>query len=164
MKKYFFILFCVFSSCTTKEKNNTHQVYLYYRDLGGNNGYVTYMDYVVIDNYEDYIYTIRQLFEIAKKYIDTVKSDKPVSAVTFVGKPYNKSLPKPGWDTYTEQKKRFLIGFGFENSLRKYANKRNPDANVISLWNDNTPQIFLSEKSIDSLLNMQQRFSNNFGK
>jgi hypothetical protein len=117
--------------------------------MGANLGCVTYLDDVVLDKYKDNQFTIKQLSEMARKYIDTVKSDKPVSYVTFLGKRSKVQLPDSKQSSISEQRKYYVASFGFDNGLPKYAGNKSPDLIDIAIWKNGEPVdfMFLSKKS-----------------
>ncbi len=91
-------------ACDVDADKSEHNVRYYYRDEKGINEYYTFSDYLVISNYRDGLYTVQNLVEIARLYIDTVRSKKPVSGITFVGKRSRGTLPKGDWDHFTTKK------------------------------------------------------------
>ena len=110
MKKILsFIFFLNIISCDSKDiYSSDHSLSLYYRDIGGNNGFISYLDVVAINNYQNKTFSIKQLYNLAKNYVDTVKADRPVSTVTFIGKSPRKSLPNPNDDLF-DSKKNILL-------------------------------------------------------
>ena len=163
-------------ACLSFKKANVEKklsVYLYFRAEGSNNECVSYSDDVVLDPYKNGKFTIQQLATIARNYIDTVKADKPVSGVTFIGKRMNSPLPSLD-DVRSEEYQRYLVAtFGFDNGIPAYAGNKNPDLDYIAIWRNGEPIdfIFASKKDpkfhkrkkiVDSLLNCNIPINTNF--
>ncbi|NNV57693.1 hypothetical protein [Limnovirga soli] len=153
-------ILCSNTGCKNKQYGE-QEILFYYRDIGNNNGYKTYGDYLVVTNYINKSITIRQFANIAQQYIDTIKSDLPVSAITFVGKKPGGKLPAGNWDTYMKQKKYFVVGIDFNNSLSKNANQK-PEISSISIsWNEKW-KMYIQQSEIDSLLNVKEPVDTGF--
>jgi len=129
----------------------------------GNNGFLTYADLLVVENYSNGSMSIREFYEIAKNYIDTVKADRPVSLVQFLGK--NSKWQLPDSDPYysEDQKKYYLLSIGFNNDTETNRVK-NLDVDFIALWLSEEPTIFFKTKKrpnvFDSLLSIKQPYNN----
>ena len=160
------ILFILSTGCCLKDADNkkyldkNKEIIWYHRESGAINEYETYFDYLMIRNYENM--TIKQFCNIAEKYIDTVKSDKPVSSVTFIRTASFDCVPKYP-DSYInshEGYKDLLIDVGFENGLPQNANKKRPEIDGVTIYigkdfkdyHSYTPN---KRKSMDSLISIK---------
>lgn len=73
-------------SCECYEKlDSNKEVTFLSRDTGGNNGWNTYFDNLLLDERVARNWSIKKYISVAKKYADTVKADLPVSIVCFYG-------------------------------------------------------------------------------
>lgn len=103
---------------TTETKSMLPSIRMYYRVPGCNDGYCTYGDYLVLENYENNKYSINELAKLANSYIDTAKADFPISAVLFVGEEQGTHLPPGLMHRYYQHADKRVISFRFNNSLR----------------------------------------------
>ena len=67
--------------------SSEQEIKFWYSDLGAINDYETYSYKIVITNYENNKMTAKDFAEIARKYIDTARDDRPISSITFAGQP-----------------------------------------------------------------------------
>lgn len=65
----------------------------------------------------------RDFLNVALKYLDTVKADKPVSAISFIGRSPDGHIPKGNWSTIPDQRKYLIIDFCFSNNFEINRNK-----------------------------------------
>ncbi|MEO6456206.1 MAG: hypothetical protein ABIN97_19170 [Ginsengibacter sp.] len=170
--KIIFYILLSFIMCTTSCLNNSEKeksrIFLYRRDSGSNNGYETYLDLVAITNYNNKSMTIDSFANIAKKYIDTVKANLPVSDVLFIGQKPGHNLPNPNPDN--EQEKYYLIDIGFNNSIRDMAPNQKVELRDIAIWRDGEVSIDEDwdrmmpgqDLKIDSALKSKLPFDNGF--
>lgn len=160
-----FVVCCC--SCYYSDKQANQKIEFYYRDEGGINGYNTYFDNFKITNYSNKSVLASDLFSFAKKYIDTVHSDKPVSHITFTGETTSQSLPKPSEDYFNTGRKQALLWFGFDNNFPQNAKKRTISLSNLRVWEDEKSKIYeysvpSGKRVIDSILNSKQPFDNDF--
>ena len=153
------ILAVAIISCGHHSKIKVSNLYLYRRDWGSNNGKESYIDCLAITNYQAKTITVDSFVKIAQRYIDTIKSDKPVRHLVFLGRSPGDQLPDPNPDYYSDQVKCYIIAIRFfDDSLSK---DQKPLLRGIAIWKngESTPLIDLDRmmpnqnKEIDSLIN-----------
>jgi len=158
--------FIQFGCNDPKKDRLPNQFLFYHRDVIGINDYDTYSDVVAITNYENNTLTAKQLFQIARKYVDTVKANRPVSEVVFMGK--NISGPQLHWDSeiWGKQKKYCIISFGFSNDFEKNIGKPIKLICVFIWKNANFISYFINkqDKQIDSVLNSPVQLDNQYNE
>src|SRR5688572_950399 len=101
----------------TSDKAKQPQIRYYYREIGANNGFYTYTDYLVIENYENRSYSLKDLISFAKIYSDTVKADLPVTGIKFLGEPKGKKLPPGRTSEYHNHVEYSVLSVGFNTAL-----------------------------------------------
>lgn len=104
-------------SCSHVNKGEKKDITLYYREIGCNNDYCTYFDNLKIKNYKKDQLTYNQLVEIAMRYMDTVKSDLPISGLRFYGEAPDTVLPPGLFKYYWQHIKFSVLSLGFNNGL-----------------------------------------------
>lgn len=117
------------------------------------NGYFTYRHYLIVTNYTDGSMTLKQFVDIARKYVDTAKSDKPISSIIFVGKGRWTTLPKADWDHFEQQKKYFIVTIGFDNSFIDNRDKKNKEVDFIKIGGYGNKD-YDTKKEVDSVLSV----------
>jgi len=161
MLKTIIILF-LFGQCgqTKREtiQNRSH-IQLYYRDIGSNNGYYTYFDYVKISDYENNQLKVKQMVDLADKYLDTATSDKPISHVTFVGQPPNGELPPVGMKFFSEQAEYMIISFAF-NTTFKENEKASHKVISIDFWKVGEAKYSFENGAMDSIIKLNEFINN----
>ena len=164
MKNLHTYLICLLllSSCNNeapvKSENSTITTRFYYRVPGCNDGYCTYDDYLVLENYTNNKHTISELAKLAYDYIDTAKADMPISGITFVGEKPGSRLPTGMYHRYYEHADNQVVDFSFNNSLRQDSTMKKPAIREATLWKKGKS---LDAKSpIDSLLNSTELLDN----
>ena len=148
-------------NCSNKKLNLDHKILFYYRIEGNNNGYVTFRDLLIIDNYENQTMTLDSLSKVAQKYVDSVHAPWPVSSVIFVGKKPNGNLPEGSWNTWFSQKKYFVVDFEFSNYLRKF--KAKPFKIIrVGIWKNEKVENYpaYGADGIDSIIGSNQLLDN----
>jgi hypothetical protein len=151
------------SNIITKSK---YEIIFYKRDIAGgsDNGILadtTYFDFLIVAGYVDGSLTVNDFYRIATKYIDTVKADRQVSSVTFLGqKPFHE-LPYPSYNNPISKYR--LLSFDFSTTKKK----DNITLENIALYYDKEIINFWSsipndKKGIDSLLKLNIPYSNGF--
>src|SRR5438552_17771689 len=75
------------SSLNARKQQNfiSFKIRFYYRVPGCNDNYCTYTDYLVIENYKNKQFTIKQMADLAMSYLDTSKADLQISSIVYVG-------------------------------------------------------------------------------
>lgn len=99
------------------ENENNINFRFYFRNFGCNNGYCTYSDELVIENYVDNTLTSNDLSKIALSYTDTAKADLPISRITFFGELNGNKLPIPIGKNLHEYANYYIVSFTFNNSI-----------------------------------------------
>ncbi len=125
----------------------------YYRSGGCNNGYCTYRDYLVLENYANKTYRLNELAEEALRYLDTAKGDQPIDGVTFVGEASDTKLP-PGMDkTASEYSEYQVVSITFDSISQDKKNISAPKRHIgfVALWKKGEATTFTSP-SVDSLV------------
>ena len=125
------------------------QIRFHYREIGANNGFYTYTDYLVIENYKNKSFIINDLVSFAIVYSDTVKADLPVTGIKFLGEPKGKKLPPGRTSEYHKHVDISVLSVGF-NTATKEKLKEKKKIDVIALWKLGEATIYLN---IDSILN-----------
>lgn len=146
----------VWYSKTLREES---EIFLYRRDIGYssvNNGPndTSYFDILAITNYLRKTITIDSFIKLGKNYVDSVKSDNPVSMVIFMCQEQGTVLPDPPYDNHSAQLKHYVIAIDFDRDKKS-------TFRGLAIWKDGgqIPIIDLdvkipSEKTvIDSLIN-----------
>jgi hypothetical protein len=105
-------------ACRNSEKRK--YVFLH-RNLLGTNDYLTYSDFIAVNNYKNGTMTTDEFYRAAVTYLDSVKAKRPVGSLTFLGE--NASEPQLYWDSeiWGTQRKYCIIGFIFSNNAEMYA-------------------------------------------
>lgn len=155
------IIFCSNTGCKNQQPGK-HEILLYYRDVGDNNHYKTFMDNLAITEYKNKSLTIKQFADIAKSYVDTATGEMPVSSVTFIGQKPGGTLPEGDWSTSDEQKKYLIISIGFDNGFAQNANKKYKEVDYIAIWHDKKATSYIQQSEIDSLLNVKELLDTGF--
>ena len=147
-----FLFVCINISCKNKmEKKPVPQILRYYRVDIGVGSYYTYYDLLRVMNYENNTMFAKDLLNVAFKYLDTVRSDKPVSGINFIGEVHGTTLPPANWKYLQVQKKYFIIRFGFSNNFIQ--NKNKPfTLNSIAIWKNGRSLDYTKKEEIDSIL------------
>jgi hypothetical protein len=119
----FLAAFCLINGCegVVKKMKSSHEISFYYRTEGHNGDYLNYSDNLIYSNYKNRVLTAKDLFSIAKHYIDPVKAGGPVGMVNFVGAQEDENLPKSKWKNNFEERKYYVIAFLFSNGLERFA-------------------------------------------
>jgi hypothetical protein len=157
----FFLIMLI--SCHSISKKNINAVdtattiRFYYRDVTAVNEYSSYSDNIIIENYINNKYTVKQLADLASKYIDTAKADLPISGIMFYGEKEGKTLPRGMPKLYYQHAKYAVISFGFDNSLEKKI-KGKPVIKLLNLWKKG--EVILSSTPLDSLLKSDKLIDN----
>lgn len=169
MKNVNFLLLILqlLTSCTNVASDNKQvgdggnaepSIRFYYREVGANDGYYTYTYFLVLENYRNNVYSVKQLADVATKYTDTAKADLPISSVVFVGEPKGTTLPKGMTKTYHLHVNYKVASASFNNSFRGDSlNKKMIDE--MSLYRDGRPTRRIlgdSLKYIDIKLNNER--------
>lgn len=131
----------------------------YFRDILGHNEYKTYADNLVIENYSNNIYTMNELADIAIRYIDTVKADRHLTGVTFLGEQTNNPLPLGMWKNAEKYSKYFVVAFDFNNSLESDSIHNKSKIVMITMYENGEPKIY-DEQNVDSLLRTKSLLNN----
>lgn len=146
----------LFTFCNNNGKDSTVisrrgadslKVRLYYREVSSNNGFVSYIDFLAVEGYENNVYRLKDLLLTSVKYTDTVRSDNPVSMISFVGQPPGKVLPPGRTSRYAEHVNYMVCSVAFNTSFEKNAGKEKK-IDFISLWRNGKSKIYYN---IDSL-------------
>lgn len=155
MNKLVIIIFLI-ASCNcninTQKKSitDTNFANLYRRDILGGDSSNTFIDYLILNSNSKKGLTVKQLYNFAKNYCDTIKSNLPVSSVTFINVELGQKVPKP-YD-YDNIKKCFLYSFSFfKNGI--YKNEMS-----VIIWRGGKGKLLFSftedgKKEISSLMN-----------
>ena len=128
MRKLFFfvtvnIIIIVIGCSSNLPANIRGEVKLYKRNIGGGsqNGVISdtiNFDYLSITNYVDGSRTVNDFYRIAKDYRDSVKSDKNIGTIIFLGERACCKLPQPSYNNPVAEYE--LLSFGFlDNSINK---------------------------------------------
>lgn len=152
----------LFGYCKQKKKEtikNKPAIEFYYRDIGSNNGYYTYFDYLKVLNYENNELKIKQMVNLANRYVDTAKSDKPIAHITFIGQPPSKQLPPAGMKFSQAQAEYLLISFGY-NTTFKENEKSSPKLISMDLWKDGEAKYSFEDRALDSIINLNEFINN----
>lgn len=169
---YILVTAClVFSNinCYCPDENDNHDIRFYYRRTAGTNDYETYMDEFKITNYTNKTVVIKDLYEYAQHYVDTMKANKRIGYVTFIGEKPCETLPNdPAEDPFNTEKKRYIIGFGFDSFLKKNIHKKKIELNAINVSISKTEgkvyymQFSKDKHFIDSILSSKKPFASDF--
>lgn len=169
LMSYCFMIFLLINNTNCRpQKDSKQQIQFYYRRVSNTNGYETYMDEFKITNYENRTVIAKDLYEFAKHYVDTVHTSMPVSSVDFVGQKPGEDLPEnPAEDPFNTEKKKFLIGFAFDNFLEKNKGKSAIELHDLSVSTKKEVTFYQlrypEDKVIaDSILDSTQPFESNF--
>lgn len=151
-------------SCSGKQNDTArHDIKLYSRDIGNNNGTDRFLDCLVITNYYNKTFTIKQLYTIAKHYRDTAKATLPIASVDFIGQEPGYKLPPPYTEDIDEQRSHYIVGFTFYIGNNNKATSRD-SLTMFTFWVNANPHTWLyigaSKKSIDKLLEKETPFDN----
>jgi hypothetical protein len=144
------LLMILCESCCSTSKIEKPNFRMYYRAITGVNSYYTYLDYILVSNYEPNTIKLKELVNYAQNYIDTVHADKPVSGISFIGQAPCKKLPSVD-DTLLEHRDYCVFGVAFNNGFRGEKFK-DTTINIISIPNKKVFTFYFTSKSIDSLL------------
>ncbi len=125
----------------------------YYRSGGSNNGYLTFHDYVVLENYVNRTYYLNDLVAVARHYLDTAKGASPIDGVTFVGEAPDTRLPPGMYKTQREHIEYQIVSIAFDSTSTKERNIGSSKKHVgfVALWKDGESAAF-SSPSVDSLV------------
>lgn len=164
ISKKYFILFSVFvillyilSKFICFDKDAAPGVSYYSRSFtGGIDNDTTFYPQLKISNYRDGDYTVKELFQLAKLYLDTVKGIKKTGGVELYGEPPCKKMPYPNSWTIDEF---YLISFYFLKGSDSI------EVTDIYYWEKGVRKSFESywgeKKSIDSMMNVKTKFRRN---
>ncbi|MGZ4012296.1 MAG: hypothetical protein ACXVLF_15165 [Flavisolibacter sp.] len=134
---------------STEFKNRSKPSFrFYYRDVGCNNGVCSYADFVILENYENDFYTVRQLANIAIRYLDTAKASLPITRVTIIGEPFGVTLPPGMTNRYYEHADYQVVSFVFPELAPGYPHTAE-GIESISIWKKGEAESF---DAVDSLL------------
>jgi hypothetical protein len=150
---FFSILFvsCNFTNQNEpiKSESDRFKIRYYYRDFTSHNDYVAYIDNFIIENFIDRKYSIRELEEFAKVYIDTVHSDNPICAIKFYAEKKDEKLPEGVPQLYYKFVDNSLVTINFNNGLSAVS-KLNVKIDEINIWKKG--EVYESITNIDSLI------------
>src|SRR5438552_3499475 len=108
-----FVLFIL--SCSNIQTNSAkHSVSFYWRFGGSNGNKISFIDIIALSNYRNKSVTLKYLYDLATTYVDTVKSNFLVIAVTILGVEPGVTLPPATADNIYDQDKRKIISFTFK--------------------------------------------------
>ncbi len=149
-----FILLAFPSCCFNKEQP---KIEFYSKTAGSNNGFTTYHYNFKISNYKKEAIKLSQLHFFAKKYIDSVKQDKPISLITFIGEPSCTKITNQNEDYFGEVKKYKVVSFGFNNSFHEDSTNQILNLRILTIWEKGKSKEYFvknvnDKKLIDSLL------------
>jgi hypothetical protein len=144
------LLLAALISCS--RQNTKAKIQFYHRMLSENNHVISSSDFLAISKYSDSPLSAMQLYAIAVKYHDTVKTKYQVKSITFMAK--DVTGPDLYWDSeiWTHEKKYCLIDFDFEYQQNK---RDSLELNTITLWKDSHPYFFnvgRDKEEMDSIL------------
>ena len=141
-----------FFSC---KRDKSQRIFFYRRLELGNSSYYVYHDYLNTTNYNRAPKSANELYEIAKHYVDTSKTDREVNGVTFMAKNVDGPVQHWNFDLDTKERPYYIIGFSFNHF--KQENLSKPKVlNSIVLWNNGRSasyyQHFFEEREPDKQL------------
>lgn len=155
-----FLLPFLCNSCRTDcvyYGNKVDQEVFEYAKAGyGVGQYFTYEYYLVFTNFENDKITIKELVNLSENFLDTVKIDRPVADIIFLGQPPKKCIPDI--EVNMERAERFgILTIGFEGSNpNNHGNLK--DVTFIKLWDKGNEgeRIYLKDPNIqDSLYQLK---------
>jgi hypothetical protein len=111
LKIFAFLLFICAIACNRAERSQ--QMIFYHRGEGYKDSAIFYYDYLAITHYNDHPRTAKELYLMARHYVDTVQADHVVRSVTFLAK--DVSGPRLNWDSEVEDQERekAIVSFVF---------------------------------------------------
>lgn len=164
---YYLLLFSsiLFCNCFYSDQ----KISFHDRVVLGMNGVSTYLDYLKVENYKDGSFTAKQLCEIANRYIDTVKADKIIKGVIFLGQKNFYKLPEHMFNVSSERVgKLSILGFTFieDKNVSKFKDVvHSMKLKTITLFKNGEHQTFYitnaeDKKIIDSVLASTEPYNN----
>lgn len=125
----------------------------YYRSGGSNNGYLTFHDYVVLENYVNRTYHLNDLVALARDYLDTAQGASPIDGVTFVGEAPDTRLPSGMYHRQSEHVEYLIVSIAFDSTSTQEKNIGSSKKHVgfVALWKDGESATF-SSSTVDSLV------------
>ncbi|HNP21430.1 MAG TPA: hypothetical protein PKM63_10030 [Panacibacter sp.] len=149
--------------------SSEQEIKFWYSDLGAINDYETYSYKIVITNYENNKMTAKDFAEIARKYIDTARDDRPISSITFAGQPPHSCILDGKyvddynfWGRSYDYKKYLIITIGFENNFPQNKGLKNPSIDYIAVWHTEKPFSPSGQKGVDSILQSNVPLDNGY--
>lgn len=161
-----FLCFCVNScgyKCIKYGKSDTeHEIFIHALSGYGVDGYMTAEYWLVITNYLDNTMTTKAFVDIAQKFVDTVKSERPIEDVIFLGQIPGGCIPDIDFDDKPE-KKYGIVAIGFEGSNPE--NKGNlKELSYVIYYDKGKPSdkiFYLNDPRVkDSILNSKKTINN----
>lgn len=129
--------------------NKSHELVYYYTDTAIANGDVSYMCVLVITNHKHGEFTLMELANMAKNYVETTKTKAPIASVDFAFQKHNGCLPDPHIN-YGKAQNCVKVSFGFN---KKSQFSQNTSFNFVGLYNDREFIMYPKYQfDIDSLL------------
>jgi hypothetical protein len=149
----FVFAFTLLFSCSNSNNGNLKNkgnsfIRFYYRAQGCENDNCTYYDYLVLGNYENNKFNLKETAEIAHHYLDTAKGNLPIAGVTLIGEEPGEELPSGSFETYYKHYKKQVVSFFFTND----------SINGIAIWKEGKAEEL--EGSMDSLLKSNIKLDN----
>lgn len=125
-----------------------------------------YSDIIKVTNYKNGSVSLKQFYQVALQYIDTIKADKPVNEIYFIGEKAGYTLPtvnNDDQDQFFERRRNYIIQFQFQRTYR------NDTSNIslygVTFWKNGTEVIMYynnnTKRFIDSILNSNQFYNPN---
>ncbi len=164
MTKKLIYLFMIFTTinCKSEHTDSNSKILFYHRNILGYEDQ-RYSDFLAISNYDKNRKKAKELYEIAIKYIDTVKANKVVNSITFMAKDVDR--PELYWDSeiWGDEKKNCIVSFWF-NRLDVASFKDTLKLYNIVIWKKDVPVIYginRQKAEMDSILNSDVPLINN---
>ncbi|MBK8712285.1 MAG: hypothetical protein IPL97_10505 [Niastella sp.] len=161
-RKKYFILFSVLilvlytlSKFICFNKDASPKVSFYTRNYtGGYDRDTTYYPELKISNYRDGEYSVNELFQLAKSYLDTLHNKSKIGGVVLYGEAPCKKMPTPNSWTIDEFK---LVYFDIVKGIDSI------ELTNIAYWKNGKLKVLWKilkedKKSIDSIISVKTKF------
>lgn len=158
---------CLSQDCNRYIKfgnSDKKEIFYYSKHVIGIDNYFTYSCSIVITNYENKSMTVKDFWDIALKFLDTIKFDKQISNVLFLGQVKDGYLPDTNYCFNDEERKFAIISLGFDNNFPQNANKKQFDLHDLTFWKKGKPkkEIYLMDSAKkNEILSSDKKVDNN---